>query len=158
MFPKAAAAASASTTTAVPGAQPAAAPVAAPDPNAPAAAPAPEPPARSTLADWVATEEDEYTYGTVDKRQRGGRKAKKKQNRDESGQPTNWNDIYDPGRPTNIEEYLRSDERIAEIREWKAVLHAHRLRRRGRGRSSPASSDAEEEKGRGNAVVQTSSA
>ncbi|EJT77613.1 hypothetical protein GGTG_02719 [Gaeumannomyces tritici R3-111a-1] len=154
--PAAATSSSSSTTTAAPGAPPTAAPPAAPDANAPAAAA--EPPARSSLADWAATEEDEYMYGTGDKRQRGGRKAKKNKNRDGgSGLETNWDDLYDPSRPTNIEEYLRSDERIAEIREWKAVLNAHRVRRQRRGRSSPASSDADEETSRGNAAAQQSS-
>ncbi|KAL8382952.1 hypothetical protein RB595_006629 [Gaeumannomyces hyphopodioides] len=152
----AASSSSSSTTATVPGAPPTAAPapVAATAANAPAAAA--EPPARSSLADWAATEEDEYMYGTGDKRQRGGRKAKKNKNRDGSGLETNWDDLYDPSRPTNIEEYLRSDERIAEIREWKAVLNAHRVRRQRRGRSSPVSSDADEETSRGNAAVQQS--
>ena len=34
--------------------------------------------------------------------------------------------MYDPSRPTNVDEYLRSDERIREIREWKALLYRHR--------------------------------
>lgn len=105
-------------------------------PSAPAAA-APEaavptPPSsssvpKSTLADWAATEEDEWRYGAGEKRQRGGRKKKKKQQQQHF--ETDWDDIYDPSRPTNVEEYLKSDEKIDEVREWKALLYAHRKSR-----------------------------
>ncbi|KAI6363072.1 hypothetical protein MCOR25_006016 [Pyricularia grisea] len=105
-------------------------------------------PPRSKLADWAATEDDEYTYG-LGKRHRGGRKAKKKNNRDDRDRQTDWDELYDPARPTNVEEYLRSDERIAEIREWKGVLYAHRRRReqnrtRSRSRGSCGSSSGSE--------------
>ena len=56
---------------------------------------------------------------------------------------TDWDELYDPARPTNVEEYLRSEERIREVREWKAVLYAHR--RRGRERSDDGRSEEEEE-------------
>ncbi|TWU72475.1 hypothetical protein ED733_000057 [Metarhizium rileyi] len=81
-------------------------------------------PAKSTLADWAATEEDEWRYGVVEKRQRGGRKKKKKQQQMQA--ETDWDEIYDPARPTNIDEYIRSDEKIDEVREWKALLYRHR--------------------------------
>ncbi|KAF6844061.1 g-patch DNA repair protein [Colletotrichum musicola] len=90
----------------------------------------PPPPPKSTLADWTATEEDEWRYGTADRHQhqRGGRRKKKKK---QHGQPaeTNWDDIYDPSKPTNVEEYLRSDERIREVQDWKRLLYRHRRRR-----------------------------
>lgn len=75
-------------------------------------------------------------YGTAatEKRQRGGRKAKKKKQQkqgDNQRQETDWDEIYDPSRPTNVDEYMRSDERIREVQEWKAVLYAHRRKRRG---------------------------
>ncbi|KAG8168985.1 hypothetical protein KVR01_001734 [Diaporthe batatas] len=103
---------------------------------------------RSTLADWAATEEDDYMYGTgaTEKRQRGGRKAKKKKQQkqgDNQRQETDWDEIYDPSRPTNVEEYMKSDERIREVREWKAILYAHRRRRRGTS-DSDDDSDADE--------------
>ncbi len=50
--------------------------------------------------------------------------------------------MYDPARPTNVAEYLQSDERIREIRDWKAVLYAHRRRPT---RSSGGESDNEDE-------------
>ncbi|KAM5352518.1 hypothetical protein ACJ41O_005240 [Fusarium nematophilum] len=83
---------------------------------------------KSTLADWAATEEDEWMYGTGEKRQRGGRR-KKKRRQEQMEVETNWDDIYDPTRPTNVEEYLHSDEKIQEVREWKALLYRHRRKR-----------------------------
>ncbi|KAI9785694.1 MAG: hypothetical protein M1839_008711 [Geoglossum umbratile] len=92
----------------------------------------------SSLADWTGNDEDDVNgfYGT-EKRQRGGRKKRKK-NRRESTIPQNWDDIYDPSRPNNYEEYRNSDERIREVREWKDRLYAHRRMRRA---SSGADSD-----------------
>ncbi|KAI1502822.1 hypothetical protein F5X99DRAFT_144313 [Biscogniauxia marginata] len=96
---------------------------------APAAA-VPPAPAKSSLAEWAATEEDEYMYGMGEKRARGGRRRKKKK-LDTAPIETDWDEIYDPSRPTNVEEYLRSDERIREVREWKALLYKHRRRDEG---------------------------
>ena len=66
-----------------------------------------------------------------EKRQRGGRKKRKK-NREGAQQMIvqNWDDIYDPSRPNNYDEYKHSDEKIAEVREWKDRLYAHRMRQR----------------------------
>ncbi|KAL7809178.1 hypothetical protein V8C44DRAFT_334693 [Trichoderma aethiopicum] len=80
-------------------------------------------PHQSTLADWVVTEEDEWMYGIGEKRQRGGRKKKKK--RQEQFE-TDWDEMYDPTRPTNVDEFLKSDEKVEEVREWKALLYRHR--------------------------------
>lgn len=92
-------------------------------PSAPAAAPA-----KSTLADWAVTEDDDFGYYMGEKRQRGGRKKRKK-NREPHAVPQNWDDIYDPTRPNNYEEYRHGDEKILEVREWKDRLYAHRMRR-----------------------------
>lgn len=82
------------------------------------------PPTKSSLADWAATEADEWRYGVGEKRQRGGRKKKKRPQHMPA--ETDWDEIYDPARPTNVEEYLKSDEKINEVREWKALLYRHR--------------------------------
>ena len=87
--------------------------------------------AKTTLADWTA--EGQYNdvngfYGG-EKRQRGGRKKRKK-NKEESHASQNWDDIYDPCRPNNYEDYKHSDEKIMEVREWKDRLYAHRLANR----------------------------
>ncbi|KAI0108537.1 hypothetical protein F4814DRAFT_428390 [Daldinia grandis] len=88
------------------------------------AAPAP---GKSRLADWAPTEEDEYMYAPTEKRARGGRKKKKKKAEDVPIE-TDWDEIYDPSRPTNVDEYLRSEERIREVREWKDLLYKHKRR------------------------------
>ncbi|KAJ6781778.1 hypothetical protein PWT90_08501 [Aphanocladium album] len=126
---------------------------AAPAPGPPLPPPPPEPtghvtaaaaaaaPAKSTLADWAANEEDEWMYGTGEKRQRGGRKAKKKRQQQYEQMETDWDDIYDPSRPTNVDEYLKSDEKVDEVREWKALLYRHR---KGKAPESDLSSDEDE--------------
>lgn len=111
-------------------------------------------PARTTLADWAAAnDEDEYLWGAAaaEKRQRGGRRAAKKKKKQLAAnhhdhRETDWDEIYDPARPTNVDEYLRSDERVREVQEWKAVLYAHRRRdRRGRRGSYDEDEDSEED-------------
>ncbi|KAB5554415.1 hypothetical protein GE09DRAFT_1286977 [Coniochaeta sp. 2T2.1] len=108
------------------------------------------PPQRSKLADWAPTEEDEYIYGSAagagQKRERGGRRSKKKKKFDEpQRQETDWDEIYDPARPTNIEEYLRSDEKIREVQDWKTVLYAHRRKAtRQKSEDTDMASDEEE--------------
>ena len=83
---------------------------------------------KSTLADWAATEDDGWQYNAVEKRQRGGRK--KKRRKQEEQMETDWDELYDPSKPTNVEEFLRSDEKVAEVREWKNQLYAHRAKDR----------------------------
>ncbi len=99
------------------------------------------PPAKTTLAAWTADDEDDDVNGFHggEKRQRGGRKKRKK-NKEESRVPQNWDDIYDPSRPNNYEEYKHSEEKIMEIREWKDKLYAHRMAKR-RGSDSDSSDD-----------------
>lgn len=98
-------------------------------PAAATASTGPGPP-KSRLADWTSAGNDSEYYGVgPEKRQRGGRKRKKRRD-DGLREETDWDELYDPSRPTNVEEYLRSDERIAEVREWKELLYAHRRQRR----------------------------
>ncbi|RHZ73487.1 hypothetical protein CDV55_108717 [Aspergillus turcosus] len=89
----------------------------------------PAAPVKTTLADWAATDEDDVNgFYVGEKRQRGGRKKRKK-NREAQAVVQNWDDIYDPSRPNIYEEYKHSDEQIAEVREWKDRLYAHRMAR-----------------------------
>jgi splicing factor 45 len=101
------------------------------------------PPARNNLSQWTSIGDDDDVNGFYagEKRQRGGRKKRKK-NKEESAIPQNWDDIYDPSRPNNYEEYKHSDEKIREIRDWKDRLYAHRIARRGQ--SGVADSDSDE--------------
>ncbi|KAF3004601.1 hypothetical protein E8E14_007343 [Neopestalotiopsis sp. 37M] len=103
-----------------------------------AGAPAP-PPVKSTLADWTNTEDDDFMF---DDRRPRNKKKKKKHN---APVETDWNEIYDPSRPTNVDEYLRSDERIMEVREWKALLYRHRRPADRKRQSSWDSEDDEEQ-------------
>lgn len=114
-------------------------------PPAPPTAPdvAAQAPSKSRLADWAPTEEDEFMYGLGEKRARGGRKKKKKKDK-EVPIETDWDEIYDPSRPTNVVEYLRSDERIREVREWKDLLYKHRRRDDDSERRGSWSSDEED--------------
>ncbi len=86
---------------------------------------------KTTLADWTADPEwgEDGGFYIVEKRQRGGRKKRKK-NLEDLHALQNWDDIYDPSRPNNYEEYKNSDEKISELREWKDKLYAHRAARR----------------------------
>jgi hypothetical protein len=96
-----------------------------------------------------------YGTGATEKRQRGGRKAKKKKQHkqgDNQRQETDWDEIYDPSRPTNVEEYMKSDERIREVQEWKTILYAHRRRRRGSS-DSDEDSDGDERPAIGSELV-----
>ena len=95
---------------------------------------------KTTIADWTGDgDEDDVNGFYGEKRQRGGRKKRKK-NKEESHAPQNWDDIYDPSRPNNYEEYKNSDEKIREVREWKDKLYAHRMTAR---RSDYSDSDDE---------------
>lgn len=77
-------------------------------------------------------------FHAAEKRQRGGRKKRKKNN--ETRIVQNWDDIYDPSRPNSYEEYQNSEEKVQEIREWKDRLYAHRISQR-RSKSKDTSSD-----------------
>lgn len=96
---------------------------------------------KSTAADWIATaSDDEYATFNVGPRQRGGRKKRKK-NQGPSEVPQNWDDIYDPTRPNIYEEYKNSEEKIAEVREWKDMLYRRRIKKRYSSDSDSDNSD-----------------
>lgn len=89
-------------------------------------------PTKTTIADWTTTVSDDEMVNDFfggEKRPRGGRKKRKK-NRAQEARFQNWDDIYDPSRPNNYEDYKNSEEKIREVREWKDRLYAHRMRRR----------------------------
>ena len=96
----------------------------------PSSGPPPSSGPKTTIADWTATASDDDINNIYagEKRQRGGRKKRKK-NREAEDAIQNWDDIYDPSRPNNYEEYKNSDEKIREVRDWKDILYAHRMKR-----------------------------
>ena len=100
------------------------------------------PSVKTTLADWTVESQENNISGIYggEKRSRGGRKKRKK-NKEESHITQNWDDIYDPSRPNNYEDYKHSDERIMEIREWKDKLYAHRLPKRRDSESNSSEND-----------------
>ncbi|TID15528.1 Diphosphomevalonate decarboxylase [Venturia nashicola] len=82
---------------------------------------------KTTLADWTAEPEDGDFY--AGQRIRGGRKNKKRKKNKQEAERPQWDDIYDPTRPTSFEEYKHSEESAAEMNEWLDQLYAHRKRR-----------------------------
>lgn len=117
---------------------------------------------KTNLAAWAATasdDEDAFAYAEQQKhQQRRGRKAKRKRAKQEVNElaeprETNWDEIYDPSRPTNYEEYKGSSEMYRDAREWREKLF--RARRRAevqtQTRRSPSdglSDDYEDERSR----------
>lgn len=103
-------------------------------------------PAKMTLADWAAGDGDDYYYAPDrEPRPRGGRRKKKK-TKGEEPIAQDWDDLYDPTRPNNYEEYMHSEERIREIREWKERLYAHRSSKKNG--EDDLTSDSEEDRPR----------
>lgn len=96
---------------------------------------------KSTLADWTVDDDDVNGFYQAEKRQRGGRKRRKK-NREDYHVAQDWDDIYDPSRPNNYEEYKHSDEKIREVREWKDRLYAHRMARKNSSDLESSDEDA----------------
>lgn len=149
-------------------------------------------PARTSLADWTSGgagdvgDDNDYYYegddggndddGNAARKwtQRGGRKRKKKRLEDRqrmAGRDTyvvDWDELYDPARPTNIEAYLHSDEHIEAAHAWRSVLYAHRReqqkahgdqqKRRGSGDSSSSGNEGDEGAGTGRRPPQLNSA
>lgn len=55
----------------------------------------------------------------------------------------NWDDIYDPSRPNNYEDYKHSEEKYREIKDWKDRLYAHRFVNKARSDDYSDESDTE---------------
>lgn len=118
-------------------------PPAGPVPDQPTAPPSSH--TKTTIADWTTTASDDENVNNFfggEKRPRGGRKKRKK-NREHEEVVHNWNDIYDPSRPNNYEDYKHSEEKIREVREWKDRLYARRMRRTSRSAYSSDGSSNE---------------
>ena len=119
-------------------------------PSAAASSTAAPPAQRPTLADFAGSDDEDLNeyYAGVDRArpERGGRRRKRKKNKEQGPASQDWDDIYDPSRPNSYEEYKGSEERWREVSEWKHRLYAHRMKRRRGSGSSDRSGD---EVGRG---------
>ncbi|KAF2155578.1 hypothetical protein K461DRAFT_318303 [Myriangium duriaei CBS 260.36] len=103
----------------------------------------------STIERWTAADDDydgdpyaaEYNRRMDEARRtkRGGKKNKKKKNN--SARYVDWDSIYDPERPTRLEDYQGSEEQTQAIHDWKMRLHAHQLQ----GKPSRDLSSSEDE-------------
>lgn len=76
------------------------------------------------------------------RRKRGGRKKNKNRNKD--SKYVDWDRVYDPERPTRLEDYQGSEEQVQATHDWKMRLHAHQFRERY-GRAYQSSDEDEEE-------------
>ncbi|KYK60456.1 G-patch domain-containing protein [Drechmeria coniospora] len=99
---------------------------------------------KTSLADWAATEEDDWMYGAGEKRARGGRKIRKKRQREAEFQETNWDEFYDLVKTTIVDDFAKSDEKVREVLDWKDLLYRRAQRKRGH---SELSSDDEDDSG-----------
>ena len=84
------------------------------------------------LADWVGDDdEDAFLYqDNRPKPERGGRKAKKKKERNqrEASRVWDWDDVYDPTLPNVYADYKGSEEQYRDVRDWKARLYYWQLK------------------------------
>ncbi|KAF3200284.1 hypothetical protein TWF106_011335 [Orbilia oligospora] len=84
---------------------------------------------KSTLEDWATNDDDDDddVNGFYATRQRGGRKRRKKnKDKDLEKAAQSWDDIYDPSRPNQYEEYKDSEEKDQEMRDWRDRLYGRR--------------------------------
>ncbi|GME28108.1 g-patch dna repair protein [Neofusicoccum parvum] len=87
------------------------------------------PPSKASLADFLNDDGDDGFYAATQPRERGGRKRKKKKKQQYEQQEQNWDDIYDPTRPNDFNQYKGSEEQMREIAEWKDLLYRHKTKR-----------------------------
>ena len=102
-------------------------------PTATAAAMEPaRPVVKTTLNDWAHTgnsDDDVNGFYASKEKERDRRRKKRRKNKEVEFEPVDWDDIYDPARPNNYEEYRDGDEKIREMDEWRDRLYGPRYSR-----------------------------
>ncbi|KAF8469069.1 hypothetical protein BDZ91DRAFT_792840 [Kalaharituber pfeilii] len=86
---------------------------------------------KTTLNDWAHTgnsDDDVNGFYASKEKERDRRRKKRRKNKEAEYEPVDWDDIYDPARPNNYEEYRDGDEKIREMEEWRERLYGSRNR------------------------------
>ena len=110
-------------------------------------------PISNSIEKWT-TEDDfdenpyaaEFNRRREEERQRSrwNKKSRKKQKKG-AARIVDYDEIYDPDRPTRLEDYKGSEEQARAEHDWKAKLHAHQMKKRpASARSSDRSSTERE--------------
>ena len=87
---------------------------------------------KTTLNDWAHTgnsDDDVNGFYASKEKERDRRRKKRRKNKEAEFEPVDWDDIYDPARPNNYEEYRDGDEKIREMDEWRDRLYGSRYSR-----------------------------
>lgn len=98
---------------------------------------------KTTLNDWAHTgnsDDDVNGFYASKEKERDRRRKKRRKNKEAEFEPVDWDDIYDPARPNNYEEYRDGDEKIREMEEWRDRLYGNKYGRDG-GRSDEGDSE-----------------
>jgi len=89
---------------------------------------------KTSLNDWAHTgnsDDDVNGFYASKEKERDRRRKKRRKNKEAEFEPVDWDDIYDPARPSNYEEYRDGDEKIREMDEWRDRLYGQKYGRDG---------------------------
>ncbi|KAF8453482.1 hypothetical protein BGX38DRAFT_1177215 [Terfezia claveryi] len=100
---------------------------------------------KTSLNDWAHTgnsDDDVNGFYASKEKERDRRRKKRRKNKEAEFEPVDWDDIYDPARPSNYEEYRDGDEKIREMDEWRDRLYGKKY---GRERARSDEGDSEDD-------------
>ena len=100
---------------------------------------------KTSLNDWAHTgnsDDDVNGFYASKEKERDRRRKKRRKNKEAEFEPVDWDDIYDPARPNNYEEYRDGDEKIREMDEWRDRLYGKKY---GRDRTRSDEGDSEDD-------------
>ncbi|RPB18806.1 hypothetical protein L211DRAFT_689297 [Terfezia boudieri ATCC MYA-4762] len=100
---------------------------------------------KTSLNDWAHTgnsDDDVNGFYASKEKERDRRRKKRRKNKEAEFEPVDWDDIYDPARPSNYEEYRDGDEKIREMDEWRDRLYGKKY---GRDRARSDEGDSEDD-------------